>query len=92
MHQWGNLAAIPGLRLINLCKPPPREPDNYMRPALRFFRDVCAQWPMSPSLFVGAPGTWPDQYPAGSRMATGMAAKTREEAIRMAAEMRARQV
>ncbi len=42
MHQWGNLSNIPNLKILNLVRDCPQTVQS-----LKFFRDVCGQYPTS---------------------------------------------
>jgi len=87
-HQWENLASLPGLRVLNLCKPPTRSGEEYTRPAYDFFDGSIVQmhhgW--TPA---GPPASWPAQYPAGRRVVLQVDADNRDEAIRIADELNA---
>ncbi len=86
-HQWPHFRQIPGLRLLNLFKPPTRTPD-YIRDAVGYFRDVCAQmhsgW--TPD---GTPDTWPEQYPAGCRVVIAASAENQAAAQKLADTLQA---
>ena len=73
---------IPGLRLINLVKPPTRTPEEYIHEAYPFFQPVVqmhggAQPP-------GPPETWPQWFPRNCRVIFECAAGSREEAVGLA--------
>lgn len=87
-HQWESLRRVPGLRMLNFVNPPTRTPEEYTKQAYPFFRDTCAQW-MQGWVPAGEPATWPDQYPAGCRFVIEAYAKTKEDAIRMCADLQA---
>jgi hypothetical protein len=66
-HQWPHFRRVPGLRLLNFVNPPTRKPEDYIRNAYPFFRDVCAQFHYG-WLPEGAPETWPEKYFGGCRV------------------------
>lgn len=73
-HQWGGLARIPGLRLVNLI-----QPKEVLEQAYPFFADICVQmhsWPGD-----GPAWTWPARYPAGARVVMTPQAGSRDEAL-----------
>ena len=78
-HQWANLKSLPGLRVLNLCRPPTRT-EAYARDALDFFgNDVLHQhhgW--NPQ---GEPESWPEQVPASCRYVLTLSAEGRDEAV-----------
>ena len=79
-HQWRNLKCIPGLRLLNLVKPPTRKPQDYIEPAYPFFgRDVVQMHGgFTPP---GPPETWPDWFPPDCRVVFDCRAENRDGAI-----------
>jgi hypothetical protein len=86
-HQWKNFAKVPGLRLLNLCNPPTRKPEDYAKRAYPFFGGKFAQmhYGWNPE---GAPETWLAQYPAEARVVIHAHAKTEEEARRICGILR----
>jgi hypothetical protein len=76
-HQWPRFAAVPGLRVLNLC-----QPEEVVREAYRYFAPVCAQYHWS--VWQGPAWTWPAQWPAGARVIIEVGAETREEAQELA--------
>lgn len=82
-HQWENFRALPGLRLLNLCNPPVRRGDEYIRDAYSFFTGTCAQmhYGWTPA---GAASDWPRQYPAGSRVVVDVHAESEAAAAKLA--------
>jgi hypothetical protein len=78
-HQWKHFKRIPGLRLLNLNRPPTRGPE-FVRDALRYFADHCAQW-----MFGWAPdGTIAERvsaYPKNARVVIEYHTKSREDAV-----------
>lgn len=87
-HQWPHFRKIPGLRLLNLYNPPTRKPEEYLRKALPFFRDTCAQWHVgwTPD---GTPDTWPEKYPAGCRVVIEASAENLSAAQGLADKLQA---
>jgi hypothetical protein len=79
-HQWNNFKKVPGLKLMNLCKPPTHGPEH-CTDSLPVFKDVCAQWHMgwTPD---GDIETWPSQYPKGVRAVITVEADNLEDAKR----------
>lgn len=82
-HQWENLRALPGLRLLNLCNPPVRKPEEYCGAAYPFFAGTCAQmhYGWNPP---GPPEQWPAGYPPGCRVVFDVYAESEAEAARLA--------
>lgn len=85
-HQWKNFRRVKGLRLLNLCNPPTRAAETYIKEAYPSFGATCAQWHCgwTPD---GPPETWPTQYPEGCRVVIELCANSREEAIRLCAQL-----
>jgi len=79
-HQWSGFKKVPGLRLLNLCKPPTRDACAYVRKAYDFFDRSIVQmhngW--SPE---GPVSTWPAQFPADRRVILQVSASTRADAM-----------
>jgi hypothetical protein len=88
-HQWAHFRRVPGLRLLNFCNPPMRDPACYIKEAYAFFKDCCAQWHMgwTPD---GPIETWPAQFPPGCRVVVTAATDKREDAIRLCARLQER--
>ena len=86
-HQWANLAALPGLRVLNLCRPPTRSGEEYTKPAYEFFGEsiVHCHHGWLPDV---SPAELPAQYPPNRRIVLEFEAGGREEAICMAGELR----
>ena len=80
-HQWPGFRKVPGLRLLNLNRPPTRE-DEYVIDAFEHFRDHCVQWHTgwNPQ---GSPEDWPEQIPPGCRFVQEIPAESRDEAKRL---------
>jgi hypothetical protein len=76
-HQWEGFKRIPGLKLLNLNRPP-----DVTEEALRFFGPHVAQ--MHKWQGTGDPRTWLGQLPPGCRFVLQIPVKTREEAIEVA--------
>lgn len=87
-HQWDNFLKIPGLRLLNLCNPPSLPAEDYLRSAYSFFGRHCAQWNYGWAP-TGPVETWPEQFPAGSRVVFEVSAKTQAEARSICAALNA---
>lgn len=85
-HQWGMFKKVPGLKLLNLVKPPSRGTE-FIRDALKEFNGTCAQYHYgwTPE---GPFESWPGQYPAGSKIVMDVDAKSLEEAVDLAAKLR----
>jgi len=85
-HQWKHLKKVSGLRLLNLCRPPTRQPEEYVKPAYPVFRDTCVQqhhgW--NPD---GPVETWPEKFPVGCRVVFETTVETIDEAQRLAAAL-----
>lgn len=77
-HQWEGIKRIPGLKLLNLGQPP-----KVVNEAHAFFGAHVAQ--MNRWLGKGHPSTWLGQLPPGCRTVIQMPAKTKDEAIELAA-------
>ena len=88
-HQWEGLRSIPGLRLLNLVKPPTRKPGEYIEPAFPFFGADVVQMHggFTPP---GPPETWPDWFPPDCRVVLECTASSREEAIALALRLQER--
>ncbi|MBT3374808.1 MAG: hypothetical protein HN742_02095 [Lentisphaerae bacterium] len=84
-HQWGNLKSIPGLRLLNLVKPPTRGAE-YIQDAYTFFGGGVAQMHHGWTPW-GEPETWPQGYPSECRVVLQCPAATRDEAISLADQL-----
>lgn len=76
-HQWGQLLAIPQLRVLNLVQPEPviREAWAYFAPHLLQMHSAGAE--------NGPAWSWRAQYPEQSRMVIQATAATREEALEL---------
>ncbi len=81
-HQWAGFKRIPGLRLLNLVQPKARIQEAY-----RCFAGHCPQ--MHCWSGEGEATTWLAQHPAPERVVLQTGAQTREEAIALAAKLRA---
>ena len=82
-HQWGGIARIPGLRLVNL-----NQPKEVLQEAYTFFADNAVQlhtWSGD-----GLPWTWPDQFPARARVVMTPKAADRDEAMTICEKLRNR--
>lgn len=88
-HQWGNLKAISGLRVLNLVKPPTRKPQEYIEPAFPFFGGDVVQMHggFTPP---GPPETWPGWFPPDCRVVFECTASDREEAIALSQRLQER--
>jgi hypothetical protein len=72
-HQWQNLKAVPGLRLLNLVQPP-----EVTRAAYSFFAGHTAQ--LHAYGGDGPAWDWPAAYPRDARVVMDITAETREQA------------
>lgn len=80
-HQWQNLKDIPGLRVINLCRPPTRT-DTFVTDAYKFFADgpVQMHFGWEPDVKTEE---MPSQFPDGARVVFQLNADTKDEARKM---------
>jgi hypothetical protein len=84
-HHWANLKALPGLRVLNLSKPPQQE-ESYVLDAYRFYGNsmvqVHAGW--APDC---EPERYPYQYPENTRVIFSVTGKDRDDAMRICDEL-----
>lgn len=87
-HQWEGLKSVPGLRLLNFCCPPTRQPSEYIGDGLQFFAGTCAQWHYgwSPDLPVER---GPEGYPRNARVVIETWAADKAAAVRLSEQLRA---
>ncbi len=82
VHQWDNLAGVPGLRLINLIQPP-----EVTIKAMRRFERVCAQF--HPWYGEGEPNpAWIERIPSDARIVLTANATDLDDAARKAEMLR----
>jgi hypothetical protein len=86
-HQWERFRALPGLRLLNLVKPPTRG-EAYIRDAYAYFAGTCAQMHMGWTPPGSASG-WLQHLPTESRVVLELHAGSESEAVRLADTMQA---
>ncbi len=80
-HQWENLSRLPGLRLLNLCRPEKTLWESYT-----YFRDITAMWPEKMEHNVPEPMVNPPKaaLPEGVHVILSENAATRDDALRIA--------
>lgn len=80
-HQWQNLKDLPGLTVLNLCKPPTR-PETFVTDAYEFFTEGPAQMHFGWMPNVGTAEV-PKQFPVNARVIFELSAENKEEAIKI---------
>ena len=80
-HQWENLAKIPNLRLLNLV-----QEEDVLRDAYKFFATKTTQMHSWPG--TGDAWTFPEMYPADSRVVITVWSDDKDETIDVTAKLR----
>ena len=84
-HQWQNFKELPGLRVLNISKPPTGD-ESYIPDAYRYYGNLLVQvhagW--SPDC---EPERFPYQYPENTRVIFSVTGKDRDDTIRICDEL-----
>ena len=84
-HQWENIRKTEGLVMINICRPEKLLDESY-----EFFKETAAMWPINMRNNIGTTLTRKrrKEYPEGCRMVITESVISKDDAIRLASEMR----